>query len=55
MGRMSANKAGRKASMGDVAAAAGVSKTTISRYLHGEFGYMSEQTKAKIEGVIKEL
>ena len=39
--------------MGDVAAAAGVSKTTISRYLHGEFGYMSEQTKAKIEGVIK--
>ncbi|WP_252969326.1 LacI family DNA-binding transcriptional regulator [Bifidobacterium dentium] len=52
---MSANKAGRKASMGDVAAAAGVSKTTISRYLHGEFGYMSEQTKAKIEGVIKEL
>lgn len=47
---------GRKqASMGDVAAAVGVSKTTISRYLHGEYGYMSDETKAKIESAIKEL
>lgn len=45
----------RKASMGDVAAAVGVSKTTISRYLHGEFGYMSDETKARIEAVIAEL
>jgi LacI family kdg operon repressor len=33
----------------------GVSKTTISRYLHGEFGFMSPQTNEKIEAVIKEL
>lgn len=45
----------RKASMGDVAAAVGVSKTTISRYLHGEFAYMSDETKARIESVIAEL
>ncbi|KAA8826055.1 LacI family DNA-binding transcriptional regulator [Bifidobacterium myosotis] len=41
--------------MGDVAQAVGVSKTTISRYLHGEFGYMSPETKARIEAVISEL
>ncbi|QOL35441.1 LacI family DNA-binding transcriptional regulator [Bifidobacterium lemurum] len=41
--------------MGDVAAAVGVSKTTISRYLHGEYGYMSDETKARIETAIKEL
>ncbi|QOL33140.1 LacI family DNA-binding transcriptional regulator [Bifidobacterium eulemuris] len=41
--------------MGDVAAAVGVSKTTISRYLHGEYGYMSDETKARIEAAIKEL
>lgn len=41
--------------MGDVAAAVGVSKTTVSRYLHGEFGYMSAETKARIAAVIDEL
>ena len=41
--------------MGDVAAAVGVSKTTISRYLHGNFGYMSDETKARIAQVIDEL
>lgn len=52
-----ANKtaANRKPSMGDVAEAVGVSKTTISRYLHGEFGCMSPETKARIEAVISEL
>ncbi len=45
----------RKASMGDVAKAVGVSKTTISRYLHGEFAYMSPETRKRIEEVIKEL
>ncbi|WP_418399968.1 LacI family DNA-binding transcriptional regulator [Bifidobacterium angulatum] len=45
----------RKPSMGDVAEAVGVSKTTISRYLHGEYAYMSSETKAKIEQVIREL
>ncbi|MDU0968919.1 MAG: LacI family DNA-binding transcriptional regulator [Actinomycetaceae bacterium] len=41
--------------MGDVAAAVGVSKTTISRYLHGEFDCMSEETRARIEQVIADL
>ena len=41
--------------MGDVAAAVGVSKTTISRYLHGNFGYMSDEKKARIAQVIDEL
>ena len=39
MGVMSRTKTNRQPSMGDVAAAVGVSKTTISRYLHGNFGY----------------
>lgn len=47
--------ANRKPSMGDVAAAVGVSKTTISRYLHGEFGFMSPETRSRIEAVIDEL
>lgn len=52
---MNASKMNRKPSMGDVAEAVGVSKTTISRYLHGEYAYMSSETKAKIEQVIREL
>ena len=39
----------------DVALEAGVSKTTVSRYLNGQFGKMSQETKEKIEAVIKEL
>lgn len=39
----------------DVAAAAGVSKTTISRFLNGKYQYMSEETKNKIQRVIDEL
>ena len=39
----------------DVSAAAGVSKTTVSRYLNKKYEHMSEKTKAKIEQVIKEL
>ena len=39
MGVMSRTKTNRQPSMGDVAAAVRVSKTTISRYLHGNFGY----------------
>lgn len=52
---MNASKMNRKPSMGDVAEAVGVSKTIISRYLHGEYAYMSSETKAKIEQVIREL
>ena len=48
-------KAKRKPSIADVAAAVGVSKTTISRYLHGEYDYMSTDTRARIEAVVKEL
>jgi len=39
----------------DVAAKAGVSKTTISRYLNGKFEFMSNESKAKITQVIEEL
>lgn len=45
----------RKPSIADVAAAVGVSKTTVSRYLHGEYDYMSLQTKERIRAVIEEL
>ena len=34
---------------------AGVSKTTVSRYLNGKYEHMSEKTKQKIKTVIKEL
>lgn len=40
--------------MQDVAQAAGVSKTTVSRYLNGHYERMSSATKAKISRVIKE-
>lgn len=39
----------------DVASAAGVSKTTISRYLNGRYELMGPKTKERIEKVIKLL
>lgn len=39
----------------DIAKAANVSGTTISRYLNGKFDYMSTDTRQTIEKVIKEL
>lgn len=45
----------KKATMADVAAAVGVSKTTISRYLHGDYEFMSEETRKKIQTVVEEL
>lgn len=39
----------------DIAQKAGVSKTTISRYLNKHYEYMSVETQKKIEGIIKEL
>lgn len=39
----------------EVAEKAGVSKTTVSRFLNKKFEYMSEETKSHIESVIQEL
>lgn len=39
----------------DVAKAAKVSKTTISRYLNGKYEYMSQETRKRIQEVIEEL
>lgn len=41
--------------IGDVANHAGVSKSLVSNYLNGRIDKMTEQTKTKIEEVIKEL
>jgi len=38
----------------DIADAVGVSKTTVSRYFNGKYNYMSEETRRKIERVIRE-
>lgn len=38
----------------DIADAVGVSKTTISRYFNGKYNYMSEETRRRIERVIRE-
>ncbi|WP_010622646.1 LacI family DNA-binding transcriptional regulator [Paucilactobacillus suebicus] len=44
-----------KLTIGEVAKQAGVSKSTISRYLNGNFKKMSPVTRQKIEKTIKEL
>lgn len=36
----------------DIAKGAGVSKTTVSRYLNGKYEYMSENTRKRIEAII---
>lgn len=45
----------KKVTLKDIAKAANVSGTTISRYLNGKFDYMSVETRQTIEDVIKEL
>ena len=45
----------KKVTLKDIAKAANVSGTTISRYLNGKFDYMSVETRQTIENVIKEL
>lgn len=45
----------QKITISDVARQAGVSKTTISRYLNGNYEYMSMQTRQRIESVIARL
>lgn len=39
--------------IGDIAAAAGVSKTTVSRYLNRNYSFMSAKTKEKIAEIIQ--
>ena len=39
----------------DVSSKAGVSKSTVSRYLNGKFEHMSTKTKAKVKKAIEEL
>jgi len=41
--------------IGKVSELAGVSKTTVSRYLNGKYEHMSEKTKNRIRAVIEEL
>lgn len=38
----------------DIAKAAKVSKTTVSRYLNGNYGGMSSRTRERIEGIVRE-
>ncbi|MFS0781575.1 LacI family DNA-binding transcriptional regulator [Bacillus sp. 1P06AnD] len=45
----------KKITMMDVAARAGVSKSTVSQYLNKRFEYMSKDTKKKVEEAIAEL
>lgn len=42
----------KKVTISDIARAVGVSKTTVSRYLNGNYGYMSDATRARIAEVI---
>lgn len=45
----------KKVTIKDIAKAADVSGTTVSRYLNGKFAYMSVETKENIKAVIAEL
>lgn len=45
----------KKVTINDVAREAGVSITTVSRYLNHKYEYMSEETKQKISKIIKSL
>lgn len=45
----------KRVTIKDIAKAASVSETTVSRFLNKKFEYMSIDTKKRIEGVVKEL
>lgn len=44
---------GKKATITDIATAAGVSKTTVSRYINGHYDLISDATRKRIEKAIK--
>ena len=44
---------GKNVTITDIAQAAGVSKTTVSRYLNGKYAMMSPETRSRIEKVIR--
>lgn len=50
---MKANDSRKAVTIGDIAQAAGVSKTTVSRYLNGKYSMMSPETRTRIETVIR--
>lgn len=43
----------KKFTISDIAKSAGVSKTTVSRYINGKFEYMSLETRKRIESIIE--
>jgi LacI family transcriptional regulator, kdg operon repressor len=49
------NASTRRATISDVAREAGTGKTSISRYLNGEFGVLSPDLRARIEAAIERL
>jgi Transcriptional regulators len=44
--------ANKNFTIADIAESAGVSKTTVSRYINGKYEYMSEKTRKRIEAII---
>lgn len=45
----------KNVTIAEVAAAAHVSGTTVSRFLNGKYSYMSEETRARIQNIITEM
>lgn len=45
--------AAKKATISDIATAAGVSKTTVSRYINGRFDLLSESARTRVEKAIQ--
>ena len=50
---MNAKNTKKTVTIADIAQAAGVSKTTVSRYLNGKYSMMSSDTRTRIETVIR--